>query len=507
MLFSPQMAQLLATTSRDRRHPPAAPARPPRSPPRLADPPPHPARGGGRAPPLAARARTAPAEPLTLLLEPVVFPPERGGRTARSRDHAAEAWGAARTWFLPRGATQGNLAACLAIGAARGPEVVVQRNVDASLVFGLIAADLTPHWLAPELDAILGVAHGVTPAALDAALAAAPRARAAIVVAPADHGALPDVAALVAVAHGHGAALVVDETWGGHLPFHPALPRHAIACGADLVITGLPGSGCALLHLGPRAENRLAAAAIDQAVGLCDSTPPGAPALAALDAARAPLVADGEQLLGATLRSAAAARAQLTGCRACACSGPELGRRARRPRLRPPAADGRPGRKRARRARRRACAARASRDRAAARHGPPAGRRARARRRRAGLAERFASALLDTLWTVAPRTGPIGSPPPCSRDRRCALRAPPGWPRTSGCPPPPRSAASPPSRSPPTRPASRRCCPASGSRPPWSRRSRAVLAAGGVVHGSADGLATFGVVAGAPRGRRRWSIG
>ncbi len=144
---------------------------------------------------------------------------------------AAAAWGARRTWFLPHGATQGNLAACLALRAARGRQVVVQRNVHSSVVSGLISAGVAPHWLAPEVDYAAGVAHGVTPAALDAALSAAPGARAAFVVAPTYHGAMPDVAALAAIAHEHGAALVVDEAWGAHLPFHPALPQHAIAAG------------------------------------------------------------------------------------------------------------------------------------------------------------------------------------------------------------------------------------------------------------------------------------
>src|SRR5271169_982219 len=46
---------------------------------------------------------------------------------------AAEAWGARRTWFLVNGASQGNLAAGLAL-AHRGGEVVVQRNAHSSTI-------------------------------------------------------------------------------------------------------------------------------------------------------------------------------------------------------------------------------------------------------------------------------------------------------------------------------------------------------------------------------------
>src|SRR3954452_24603202 len=45
----------------------------------------------------------------------------------RAEQLAAEAYGAARSWFLTSGATQGNHALCLALGPLGAP-VVVQRN-------------------------------------------------------------------------------------------------------------------------------------------------------------------------------------------------------------------------------------------------------------------------------------------------------------------------------------------------------------------------------------------
>ena len=93
-----------------------------------------------------------------------------------ARRLAADAWGARRTWFLTNGASQGNLAACLAI-AQRGDRVVVQRTVHGSTIDGLVLAGLEPTFIAPEVDAELGVAHCVAPCALDAALAAHARRR------------------------------------------------------------------------------------------------------------------------------------------------------------------------------------------------------------------------------------------------------------------------------------------------------------------------------------------
>src|SRR6478736_4407591 len=90
----------------------------------------------------------------------------------RAEQLAAEAYGAARTWFLTNGATQGNHALCLAL-APLGTHVVAQRNSHASVVDGLVLSGGLPSFVAPAYDAELGMAHGVTPDALEAALAAA----------------------------------------------------------------------------------------------------------------------------------------------------------------------------------------------------------------------------------------------------------------------------------------------------------------------------------------------
>src|SRR5450755_2570547 len=96
---------------------------------------------------------------------------------------AAEAWGAARAWFLINGASQGNIAAGLAL-AHRGDEVVLQRNAHSSTIDALILSGLRPTFAAPELDPELGIAHCLAPQTLDAALARTPGAAGAWVVSP-----------------------------------------------------------------------------------------------------------------------------------------------------------------------------------------------------------------------------------------------------------------------------------------------------------------------------------
>jgi lysine decarboxylase len=228
----------------------------------------------------------------------------------QAQDLAAAAWGAARSWFLINGASQGNHAACVAL-AQRGDRVVVQRNVHSSTVDGLVISGLRPSFVAPDVDAELGIAHCVVPEDLDRALAETPGAAGAIVVSPTYFGAVADVEGLARVAHAHDVPLVVDEAWGAHLAFGPSLPQHALACGADLVVSSthkIIGSltQSAMLHLGH--GERLDEHLVDRSITLLESTSPSSVLCGSLDAARAFALTDGARLLEETVRTLAAAR-------------------------------------------------------------------------------------------------------------------------------------------------------------------------------------------------------
>jgi arginine decarboxylase len=219
----------------------------------------------------------------------------------QARRLAADAWGAKRTWFLSNGATQGNHAACLAL-KSMGDEVVVQRNVHASTIDGLVLAGMQPKWVAPELNPDLGIAHCLTPESLDITLADSPGAVGVLIVSPTYFGAVADVRALADVAHSWGVPLIVDEAWGSHFPFHEALPQQALLAGADLVLSGthkLVGSFAqsAMLHLAHGAGGRLDERAIDRALTLVASTSPSSLLLGSLDAARRHAVLEAPELI------------------------------------------------------------------------------------------------------------------------------------------------------------------------------------------------------------------
>ncbi|HWX74047.1 MAG TPA: DegT/DnrJ/EryC1/StrS family aminotransferase [Solirubrobacteraceae bacterium] len=228
---------------------------------------------------------------------------------------AAEAWGARRTWFLINGASQGNIAAGLAL-AHHGREVVLQRNVHSSTIDSLVLSGLRPTFAAPEVDAHLGIAHCLSAEALESALAGTPSAVGAWVVSPTYFGAVADVRALAAVAHEHGVALIVDEAWGAHLAFHERLPEHALAAGADLVISSthkIVGSltQSAMLHLAASSEGRIDEEAVDRAVTLTESTSPSALLTGSLDAARRQAAVSGRELLERMIALLERTRAQV----------------------------------------------------------------------------------------------------------------------------------------------------------------------------------------------------
>jgi len=231
----------------------------------------------------------------------------------RAEELAAAAYGAQQTWFLTNGATQGNHALCLAL-AKPGRHVLVQRNSHASVVDGLVLSGGMASFVAPEYDNELGMAHGVTPEALDAALRRSPDISAAFIVSPTYYGMAADIRGCAEVAHAAGVALVVDCAWGSHFGFHPDLPESPLRQGADAVLTSthkIVGSltQSAMLHVGQGSRPPLIDAdEVARCVRLVRSTSPNSLLLASLDSARRQLAAHGEALLDRTIAASARAR-------------------------------------------------------------------------------------------------------------------------------------------------------------------------------------------------------
>jgi arginine decarboxylase len=238
----------------------------------------------------------------------------------RAEELAAEAYGAARSWFLTNGASQGNHALCLAL-APLGAPIVAQRNSHASVIDGLVLSGGMPTWVAPEYEPSLGMAHGVTPESLQRGLAATPGARAAFIVSPTYYGMAADVAGCAEVCHAAGVPLVVDQSWGPHLGFHRDLPPSSLTQGADAMLTSvhkIAGSltQSALLHVTD--SGRIDAERIARCLRLLRSTSPSSLLMLSLDGARRQLVLHGEAILSGTIaasRRTCEAIERIPGCR------------------------------------------------------------------------------------------------------------------------------------------------------------------------------------------------
>lgn len=239
-----------------------------------------------------------------------LFAPE--GAIREAQQLAAQAFGAAQTWFLVNGSTGGIIASILATCAA-GEKIILPRNVHRSAISGLVLSGAVPVFVSPEYDPAWDLANSITPAGVAEALDRHPDAKAVMVVYPTYHGVCGDVAAIAELAHRHGIPLLADEAHGPHFAFHPDLPSPALAAGADLAVQSAHKvlsamTQASMLHVqGDRIDRQR----LSQALQLVQSTSPSYLLLASLDAARQQMATQGEQLLAQALRLAEGARNRL----------------------------------------------------------------------------------------------------------------------------------------------------------------------------------------------------
>ena len=231
---------------------------------------------------------------------------------ADARQRAARLWGADWCQFSVAGSTHGNQALALAVGSP-GREVIITRNLHRSLLLGLVLAGLRPVWVLPERDPATGLPGAVAVDTVRAALAAHPDACAVFLGDPSYVGSTGDLAGHARAAHEAGVPLIVDAAWAAHLGFHPDLPQHAIAAGADAMVTSahkaLPACTQGALVLAR--TGRLDPARLDRAFEATHTTSPAGAIAASIDAARALLARDGRWLCARLLRVVKTAREQL----------------------------------------------------------------------------------------------------------------------------------------------------------------------------------------------------
>ena len=242
-----------------------------------------------------------------------------------AQDLAAQCFGAQQSFFLINGSTSGNQ--CMMMAALNpGDKLALPRNSHKSAMGGLIMSGATPVWMQPEVDEALHMDHTITPATVRATLEREPDIKAIYIVSPTYYGVAADLEAIVAIAHEHDIPLLVDEAWGPHFHFHPALPLSAMQAGADMCINSTHKmlgslSQTAMLHV---QGNRVKLDRLKAVYKLFLSTSPNLVLVASLDVARRQMALEGPALLSRTIEIAQDARRRLNEIKGVYCFGEEL---------------------------------------------------------------------------------------------------------------------------------------------------------------------------------------
>jgi arginine decarboxylase len=242
-----------------------------------------------------------------------------------AQELAAACFGADQSFFLINGSTSGNQ--CMMMAALNpGDKLALPRNSHKSAMGGLIMSGATPVWMQPEVDEALHMDHTITPETVRATLDREPDIKAVYIVSPTYYGVAANLEAIAAIAHGHGIPLLVDEAWGPHFHFHPALPLSAMQAGADICINSTHKmlgslSQTAMLHV---QGSRIRIDRLKAVYKLFLSTSPNLVLVASLDVARRQMALEGPALLSRTIEIAQDARRRLNDIPGIYCFGEEL---------------------------------------------------------------------------------------------------------------------------------------------------------------------------------------
>lgn len=235
-----------------------------------------------------------------------------GAPLRKAEQLAAEAWGAARTFFLLNGSSAGNHASLLA-SVRPGDKVIVARDLHKSLLVALILTGANPVYVSPALHPELNVGLGITPEQVAHALDEHPDATLVSLVSPSYCGVASDLLGIAQVAHARGIPVHVDEAWGPEFHFHQDLPPSAMSSGID---TAVISTHKVLGSLTQAAVLNVQGSLVDvnrlgTTIDMVNTTSPSVLILASIDATRRQMALHGEELLDRTIQLAQDARRRL----------------------------------------------------------------------------------------------------------------------------------------------------------------------------------------------------
>lgn len=247
------------------------------------------------------------------------------GAIKEAEELAAEAFGAARTFFSVQG-TSGAIMAMIMAAVKPGEKLLIPRNVHKSVLTAVVLSGADPIFMAPEIDRERGVAHGVSLATVRKHLETHEDVRAVLVVNPTYFGVCADLKGIAELVHARGIPLLVDEAHGAHLYFHPELPLSAMEAGADAAATSVHKLGGSLTQssLLNIQGSLLSGDRVRASLSMLTTTSTSYLLLASLDAARRHLSLRGFEALSDAIRLANRAREEINRIPGLSCLGPEM---------------------------------------------------------------------------------------------------------------------------------------------------------------------------------------
>lgn len=246
------------------------------------------------------------------------------GIIGQAQDLAAQAFRADYTYFSVQGTSTAIMTMIMAC-VGPGEKLLVPRNVHKSVLTAIVLSGAVPVFMTPEIDADLGVAHGVSVPTVRRAVGENPDAKALLVINPTYFGVASDLQEIVRIAHRRNIPVLVDEAHGAHLYFHPDLPMPAMDAGADLAATSIHKLGGSLtqssiLNL---KEGLVSRQRVHTVFSMLTTTSTSYLLLASLDTARKQLATRGRQMLDRVINLANWARREINAIPGLWCLGPD----------------------------------------------------------------------------------------------------------------------------------------------------------------------------------------
>lgn len=211
------------------------------------------------------------------------------GAIKEAQELAAEAFGAAKTFFLLNGSTIGNIAIALTL-SHENKKVLIGRNCHRSVVTGMVLSGAEPLWVIPEKFDDWGLWGQVEASNIDKMIQENTDVSMVWITSPTYEGVTSDIEAISKVCKKHGVILAVDEAHGCLWNFNDEFPSPALKLGADVVVQSLHKTGgsfsqSSMLHVAHGAN--IDTVELEANLKLLHTTSPSYTLLASLDAARA----------------------------------------------------------------------------------------------------------------------------------------------------------------------------------------------------------------------------